>query len=70
MRRLDVFETEPLPEDHPFWSLDNVIVTPHLGGFHDEYPKRALPILEHNIAKFLAGDFAGMINIVNAGKVA
>ncbi|MGE3246867.1 MAG: D-2-hydroxyacid dehydrogenase [Beijerinckiaceae bacterium] len=64
---LDVFETEPLPEDHPLWSLDNVIVTPHLGGFHDEYPQRALPILEHNIARFLAGDIDGMINIVNRG---
>lgn len=66
---LDVFDTEPLPEDHPLWSLENVIVTPHLGGFHDEYPKRALPILEHNVTRFLAGDFAGMINIVNPRKV-
>jgi D-2-hydroxyacid dehydrogenase (NADP+) len=65
---LDVFSVEPLPEDHPLWTLDNVIVTPHLGGFHDEYPKRALPILEHNIEKFLAGDRAAMLNIVNMGK--
>lgn len=66
---LDVFETEPLAEDHPFWSMDNVIVTPHLGGFHDEYPKRALPILEHNVSQFLAGDIDGMINIVNRGSL-
>ncbi len=62
---LDVFDVEPLPDDHPYWAMDNVIVTPHLGGFHDEYPKRALPIIEHNMRKFLDGDFAGMINIVN-----
>ena len=29
---LDVFETEPIPPDHPFLSLDNVIVTPHACG--------------------------------------
>ena len=29
---LDVFAQEPLAEDHPFWSMDNVIVTPHIAG--------------------------------------
>ena len=29
---LDVFDREPLPPDHPFWGLENVIVTPHLAG--------------------------------------
>jgi phosphoglycerate dehydrogenase-like enzyme len=28
---LDVFDTEPLPADHPFRTLDNVLVTPHIG---------------------------------------
>jgi phosphoglycerate dehydrogenase-like enzyme len=61
---LDVFAHEPLPEDHPFWSMDNVIVTPHLGGFHDQYAEEALPTVVDNFRKFLAGDMANMINVV------
>ncbi|KAA6323450.1 D-3-phosphoglycerate dehydrogenase / 2-oxoglutarate reductase [termite gut metagenome] len=33
---LDVFETEPLPEDHPLTALDNVILTPHAGYYSEE----------------------------------
>ena len=61
---LDVFREEPLPQNHPFWSLKNIIVTPHLGGAFDEYPKRALPIIEENMRRFLAGDIDNMINVV------
>lgn len=61
---LDVFVKEPLPEDHPLWSLKNVIVSPHLGGFHDAYADDALPIIEENMRRFLAGDMANMINLV------
>jgi phosphoglycerate dehydrogenase-like enzyme len=35
---LDVFDVEPLPADHPFRSLDNVLCTPHIGYVaHDLY---------------------------------
>ena len=62
---LDVFRAEPLAPDHPYWSLENVIITPHLGGAFDEYPDRALPIIRENMRRFLAGDTANMINLVN-----
>ena len=29
---LDVFEPEPLPKDHPFWTCPNLLVTPHIAG--------------------------------------
>ncbi|HWY53714.1 MAG TPA: D-2-hydroxyacid dehydrogenase [Terriglobales bacterium] len=61
---LDVFNHEPLPDDHPFWTMKNVIVTPHLGGFYDGYADRALPVVEENIRRFLAGDTMNMINVV------
>jgi phosphoglycerate dehydrogenase-like enzyme len=61
---LDVFATEPLPEDHPLWGMDNVIVTPHLGGFHDQYAEQALPTVVENFRKFLSGDTAHMLNVV------
>jgi phosphoglycerate dehydrogenase-like enzyme len=62
---LDVFSVEPLPRDHRLWSMPNVIVTPHLGGFYDEYPDRALPVFEANLRHFLAGEREHMINLVS-----
>jgi D-2-hydroxyacid dehydrogenase (NADP+) len=61
---LDVFNQEPLPEQHPLWEMKNVILTPHLAGFYDGYAARALPVIEENIRRFLAGDIANMINVV------
>jgi len=61
---LDVFTQEPLPEDHPFWKMENVIITPHLGGFCDVYVNYALPVVETNLRRFLAGDVKNMINLV------
>jgi D-2-hydroxyacid dehydrogenase (NADP+) len=61
---LDVFSQEPLPADHPFWSMPNVIITTHQGGFCDVYIDYALPTVETNMDRFLKGDFSGMINVV------
>jgi phosphoglycerate dehydrogenase-like enzyme len=64
---LDVFEREPLPRDHPLWTFKNVIITTHQGGFCDVYIDLALPIIEHNMRCFLAGDTKNMINVVARG---
>jgi D-2-hydroxyacid dehydrogenase (NADP+) len=61
---LDVFAEEPLPADHPFWSMENVIITPHTAGFHVGYADDALPIVEENLRRYLAGDLGGLVNVV------
>jgi D-2-hydroxyacid dehydrogenase (NADP+) len=61
---LDVFSQEPLPPDHPFWAMHNVIITTHQGGFCDVYVDFALPVIENNMEHFLKGDTGGMINVV------
>jgi D-2-hydroxyacid dehydrogenase (NADP+) len=61
---LDVFNEEPLPAGHPFWGMDNVIITTHQGGFCDVYIDHAWPTVEANMRCFLAGDIGGMINVV------
>jgi D-2-hydroxyacid dehydrogenase (NADP+) len=61
---LDVFVEEPLPADHPFWAMENVIITTHQGGFCDVYIDHAWPTIETNMRCFLNGDIGGMINVV------
>jgi D-2-hydroxyacid dehydrogenase (NADP+) len=61
---LDVFNEEPLPREHPFWAMKNVIITTHQGGFCDVYIDYALPTVEANMRCFLSGNIGGMINVV------
>lgn len=52
---LDVFEEEPLPEDHAFWHEENITITPHISGVSPVYMVRALEIFEPNLDTFLSG---------------
>jgi D-2-hydroxyacid dehydrogenase (NADP+) len=61
---LDVFQTEPLPADSPFWDLPNVFITPHLGGYTSEYEDLIMPLIVENMRLFLAGRPGEMQNIV------
>ena len=63
---LDVFSIEPLPDDHPLWSLENVVITPRVGGMSNVYVEQCLPLLCRNLRAFLAGDTANMVNRVQA----
>jgi phosphoglycerate dehydrogenase-like enzyme len=52
---LDVFDREPLPADHPFRSLDNVVVTPHIGYVTEQGFRAAWPRMAQDVAAYLAG---------------
>jgi phosphoglycerate dehydrogenase-like enzyme len=52
---LDVFETEPLPSDHPLWRMPNVILTPHVAGFAPQIAGRHLEVLLDNLRRFQDG---------------
>jgi D-2-hydroxyacid dehydrogenase (NADP+) len=61
---LDVFAPEPLDPSHPFWDMENVIVTPHTAGDSDHYHDRALEVTIENMERFLAGRTGEMVNLV------
>jgi len=65
---IDVFAEQPLPPDHPFFALDNVILTPHLAGITEESMERmGIGAVEETL-RVLKGDLP--LNLVNPSVVA
>jgi len=60
---LDVFETEPLPADHPLWGMENVILTPHVAAASPRIAERHLAVLLDNVGRFAGGQ--PLRNLVN-----
>ena len=61
---LDVTDPEPLPKDHPLWTLDNCLVTPHIGNTR----AMAVPLLSERITtncrRFAAGEpLVGIVDV-------
>ena len=52
---LDVFCTEPLPAESPFWDLDNVIVSPHISGDYQGHQEAMAEIFLENFERFQDG---------------
>jgi glyoxylate/hydroxypyruvate reductase A len=61
---LDVFETEPLPPDHPFWGMDNVLVLPHIASI--AVPEIAARDVVENIRRLRTGQ--ALLNIVDRAR--
>jgi D-3-phosphoglycerate dehydrogenase len=52
---LDVFNVEPLPLDHPYRKMDNVVITPHLGYVSEENYRKQYPDVVEDIRAWLDG---------------
>jgi phosphoglycerate dehydrogenase-like enzyme len=59
---LDVFVQEPLPKEHPFAGLENVVLTPHIGWVTHEASERLAAAPVENIARYLAGAPTSVVN--------
>jgi phosphoglycerate dehydrogenase-like enzyme len=52
---LDVYRQEPLPADHPFWTTENILVLPHIGGPHPRRDIFIARLFADNLSRFLEG---------------
>jgi phosphoglycerate dehydrogenase-like enzyme len=52
---LDVFSQEPLPPEHAFWNLPNVIITPHIAGNSPLYTHRSIQLFVENLTRYQNG---------------
>lgn len=60
---LDVFDAEPLPAGHPFYSLDNVLLSPHSADQTADWKERAMRVFLENFRRFARGE--ALLNVVN-----
>jgi phosphoglycerate dehydrogenase-like enzyme len=63
---LDVADPEPLPADHPLWSMPNVLITPHVAIYGTPYREKWEAILIENCRRFAAGQ--PLLNLVDKEK--
>jgi phosphoglycerate dehydrogenase-like enzyme len=62
---LDVTDPEPLPQDHPLWGFENVLLTPHSAGHTPHYYDRLADVLATNLGRVAeAGEYEGLENQV------
>jgi D-2-hydroxyacid dehydrogenase (NADP+) len=63
---LDVFDDEPLDKESPLWGMENVIITPHIGGLVPHYFEGAIDLFIQNLRRFLSGE--ELLNVVDKQK--
>lgn len=60
---LDVFEREPLAEDHPLWNAPNVLITPHMASDADDWRQRVMDVFSENLRRYLANE--PLLNVID-----
>jgi phosphoglycerate dehydrogenase-like enzyme len=60
---LDVTHPEPLPEGHPLWSMENVILTPHMSGDTENYLDDLGQLFVANLRRY--GNDEPLLNVVD-----
>jgi phosphoglycerate dehydrogenase-like enzyme len=60
---LDVTDPEPLPEGHPLWGRDNVLITPHVAARAELSADRRWALMRENMRRFSAGE--PLLNVVD-----
>jgi phosphoglycerate dehydrogenase-like enzyme len=50
---LDVFPTEPLPRESPYWDLENALITPHTAALTDKLWDRHYALIRENLKRYL-----------------
>ncbi|PYT31989.1 MAG: hydroxyacid dehydrogenase [Acidobacteria bacterium] len=60
---LDVFDNEPLPAGHPFYKLDNVLLSPHAADHTPDWKERTMRLFLENFERFRRGE--PLLNIVD-----
>ncbi len=55
---LDVTDPEPLPPDHPLWTCENALITPHISGFYHvrRTYETIVDIFEENLRRYFASE--------------
>ncbi len=63
---LDVTDPEPLPPEHPLWSLPNVLITPHNSAPSDQMYQRSWILVRENLRRYTAGE--PLLNVVDVQR--
>jgi len=63
---LDVTDPEPLPEGHPLWKMDQVIITPHVAAESDAQVQRYWILISENLRRYVAGE--ALLNVVDVQR--
>jgi phosphoglycerate dehydrogenase-like enzyme len=53
---LDVFDVEPLPAEHPFWKMENVLISPHCADHTATWTDEAMHFFLENLRRYLNGE--------------